>query len=129
VTVIHAQKADRRGNVLLWGILGVQKEAVLAAKRVVVTVEEIVDELHAPHNACVLPRWVISAVAPVPGGAFPSYALGYYERDNRFYKTWNSIARDRDTFTQWMQRHVLNTADFAEFRRTLEGGPHEERHA
>jgi glutaconate CoA-transferase subunit A len=129
VTVIHAQQADRHGNVLLWGILGVQKEAALAAKRVVVTVEEIVAELHAAPNACVLPQWVISAVAHVPGGAFPSYALGYYERDNRFYKRWNAIARDRDTFMQWMQRHVLKTADFGEFRSTLESSPHEDQHA
>jgi glutaconate CoA-transferase subunit A len=119
VTIIHAQKADRKGNVLIWGILGVQKEAALAAKRVVVTVEEIVDELAAPPNACVLPAWVVTAVAVVPGGAYPSYALGYYERDNRFYKAWDGIARERNTFMEWMQRHVLQTADFAAFRRTL----------
>jgi glutaconate CoA-transferase subunit A len=129
VTVIHAQQADRHGNVLLWGILGVQKEAALAAKRVVVTVEEIVEELHAAPNACVLPRWVISAVALVPGGAFPSYALGYYERDNRFYKAWNGIARERDAFRQWMERHVLNTADFAEFRRTLDRNLRQDQNA
>src|SRR5205085_3076681 len=82
VTVIHAQKADRKGNVLLWGILGVQKEAVLAAKRAIVTVEEIVDELNAPPNACVLPSWTLAAVCHVPGGARPSYAHGYYDRDN-----------------------------------------------
>jgi glutaconate CoA-transferase subunit A len=124
VTVIHAQKADRSGNVLLWGILGVQKEAALAAKRVVVTVEEIVDDLAAPPNACVLPAWVVAAVSVVPGGAHPSYALGYYERDNRFYKAWDDIARDRDTFLQWMQRHIMQTADFAEFRRTLGDASH-----
>jgi len=124
VTIIHAQKADHDGNVLLWGILGVQKEAALAAKRVVVTVEEIVAELAAPPNACVLPAWVVSAVSVVPGGAFPSYALGYYERDNRFYKAWDGIARERDTFRQWMQRHIMQTVDFAEFRRTLGGYAH-----
>ncbi|WP_042694662.1 CoA transferase subunit A [Azospirillum sp. B506] len=119
VTVIHAQKADRRGNVLLWGILGVQKEAVLAAKRSIVTVEEIVDDLEAPPNACVLPSWALSAVCPVPGGAYPSYAQGYSERDNRFYKAWDPIARSRDGFRAWMQRHVLDTDDFAGFRRVL----------
>lgn len=119
VTVIHAQKADRRGNVLLWGILGVQKEAVLAAKRSIVTVEEIVDDLEAPPNACVLPYWALSAVCPVPGGAYPSYAQGYSERDNRFYKAWDPIARSRETFQAWMQRHVLDTDDFAGFRRVL----------
>lgn len=119
VTVIHAQKADRRGNVLLWGILGVQKEAALAAKRSIVTVEEIVDDLDAPPNACVLPSWALSAVCPVPGGAYPSYAQGYSERDNRFYKAWDPIARSRDDFRAWMQRHVLDTDDFAGFRRVL----------
>ncbi|AWB08411.1 3-oxoadipate--succinyl-CoA transferase subunit A (plasmid) [Azospirillum humicireducens] len=119
VTVIHAQKADRRGNVLIWGILGVQKEAVLAAKRSIVTVEEIVDDLEAPTNACVLPTWAVSAVCHVPGGAYPSYAQGYSERDNSFYKAWDPIARSRETFQAWMQRHVLDTDDFAGFRRVL----------
>ena len=119
VTVIHAQKADRRGNVLLWGILGVQKEAVLAAKRSIITVEEVVDDLDAPPNACVLPSWALSAVCHVPGGAYPSYAQGYSERDNRFYKAWDPIGRSREEFRAWMQRHVLDTDDFAGFRRVL----------
>ena len=102
--------------------------AALAAKRVVVTVEEIVDDLRAPPNACVLPQWVVSAVSVVPGGAFPSYALDYYDRDNRFYKAWNNIARERDTFLAWMQRHIVQTADFAEFRRTLGNGGREDQH-
>lgn len=119
VTVIHAQKADRRGNVLMWGIVGVQKEAALAAKRTIVTVEEIVDTLEAPPNACILPHWALSAVCVEPGGAFPSYAQGYYDRDNRFYPAWDKIARNRDTFLAWMKRHVLDTANFAEFRRVL----------
>ncbi|MBF6567870.1 MAG: CoA transferase subunit A [Candidatus Binataceae bacterium] len=119
VAVVHAQKADRRGNVLLWGIVGVQKEAVLAAKRSIVTVEEIVDDLGAPPNAVVLPSWVISAVCAVPGGAYPSYAHGYYGRDNNFYKAWEAISRTRDGFRAWMDRHVIGTGDFAEFRRSL----------
>jgi glutaconate CoA-transferase subunit A len=122
VTIIHAQKADRRGNVLLWGILGVQKEAAMAAKRVIVTVEEIVDKLDAPPNACILPRVVVNAVCLQPGGAFPSYAHGYYARDNRYYIAWDDIARDRDTFKAWMQKHVHDTADFDEFRRVLAEG-------
>jgi glutaconate CoA-transferase, subunit A len=117
VTVIHAQKADKRGNVLLWGVLGVQKEAALAAKRVIVTVEEIVEDLGAWPNACVLPRWVIDAVCAVPGGATPSYAQGYYDRDNKFYRAWDAIARERASFTSWLQRHVLDTEDFASFQR------------
>ncbi len=117
VTVIHAQKADRKGNVLLWGILGVQKEAALAAQRCVVTVEEIVDDLGVGSNATVLPSWVVTAVCEVPGGATPSYAEGYYERDNRFYQAWDPIARDRQRFSAWLRRHVLDTADFAEYTR------------
>ena len=119
VTVIHAQKADRKGNVLLWGILGVQKDAALAAKRCIVTVEEIVDDLQAPMNACVLPTWALSAVCHVPGGAHPSYAHGYTERDNRFYQAWDPIARDRETFTAWINEYIHGTANFSEFQAKL----------
>jgi glutaconate CoA-transferase subunit A len=119
VTVIHAQKADRDGNVLLWGIVGAQKEAVLAAKRSIVTVEEIVDKLDAPMNAVVLPTWVVTAVCEVKGGAFPSYAHGYYPRNNSFYKQWDGIAKDRDTFLAWIDKHIYGTKDFDEFKRSL----------
>jgi len=119
VTVIHAQKADWKGNVLLWGILGVQKEAALAAKRVVVTVEERVECLDAPPNACILPAWVVSAVCVVPRGATPSYAHGYYERDNFFYRAWDGISRDRETFSAWIEKHVLKTENFADYLRVL----------
>jgi glutaconate CoA-transferase subunit A len=121
VTIVHAQKADRKGNVLMWGVVGVQKEAVMAARRAIVTVEEIVDDLHATPNSVVLPSWVLSAVCEVKGGAFPSYAQGYYQRDNAFYKAWDVVARDRATFTTWIDRHVLGTRDFADFKRSLEG--------
>ena len=107
VSIVHAQRADRRGNVLVWGIIGVQKEAVLAAKRSIVTVEEIVDDLNAPPNACVIPSWVVSAVCLVPGGAYPSYAQGYYDRDNRFYQSWDKISRSRDDFLSWMELNVM----------------------
>jgi glutaconate CoA-transferase subunit A len=124
VTVVHAQKADRRGNVLLWGVTGVQKEAVLAAARAaIVTVEEVVDRVEPPHgakNAVVLPDWVVKAVCEVKGGAFPSYALGYYPRNNAFYKQWDPVSRDRDTFNRWIDRHIRGTKDFSEFRRSLE---------
>lgn len=110
VTVIHAQRADRQGNVQLWGILGVQKEAALSAKRVIVTVEEMVDQLDPHPGAIVLPGWVVTAVAHVPHGAHPSYAAGYSTRDNAFYAAWDSISRDRDTFATWMQQHVLEPA-------------------
>ena len=120
VSVIHAQKADRRGNVLMWGVVGIQKEAILSARRSIVTVEEIVDRLDAPPNAVVLPSWVIGAVAEVKGGAFPSYAQGYYRRNNTFYKRWDPISRERDTFTAWIERHILGTKDFDGFKQSLQ---------
>jgi glutaconate CoA-transferase, subunit A len=106
VGIVHAQRAARRGNVQLWGILGVQKETILASARALVTVEEIVDELEPLPGAIVLPHWVIDAVAVVPRGAAPSYAHGYYDRDNEFYKQWDEISRDRGTFAQWLDDHV-----------------------
>lgn len=109
VTVIHAQRADRAGNVQLWGIPGVQKEAVLAAKRAIVTVEEIVDELTPVPGAVVLPTWVLAAVSVEPGGAAPSYAHGYYERDNAAYREWDAISRDRATFTSWLEKLAGNS--------------------
>jgi glutaconate CoA-transferase subunit A len=120
VGIIHAQKADRKGNVLIRGLVGVQKETVLASKRSIVTVEEIVDSLEAPPNAVVLPYWVVSAVCEVKGGAFPSYAAGYYSRNNAFYKQWDNVARDRETFRAWIQRHVMETRDFDDYKRSLE---------
>jgi glutaconate CoA-transferase subunit A len=122
VAVIHAQRADRGGNVLLWGVVGVQKEAVLAANRAIVTVEEIVDRLDAPPNAVLLPSWVVNAVCEVRGGAFPSYAQGYYARDNGFYKQWDQVSRRRDTFQAWIARHVTGTRTFDEFRHSIEAG-------
>jgi glutaconate CoA-transferase subunit A len=116
VAVIHAQKADRLGNVLIWGIIGVQKEAVLASKRALVTVEEIVDRLEPPPNACVLPSWVVSAVCLAPGGAYPSYAQGYYDRDNRFYQLWDKVSRSREEFLHWMKINVLAASGPVNFR-------------
>jgi glutaconate CoA-transferase subunit A len=107
VGIVHAQQADRNGNVQLWGITGVQKEALLAAERSIVTVEEIVDELVPRPGAIVLPAWALTAVAPAPSGAHPSYAHGYYDRDNDFYVRWDAISRDRERFTGWIQEHVL----------------------
>src|SRR5262244_1739861 len=106
VAVIHAQQADRAGNVQYWGITGVQKEAVLAAARSVVTVEEIVEELDPRPGAIVLPAWAVGYVALAPGGAHPSYALGYSVRDNDFYLAWDAISRDREAFGQWLDEHV-----------------------
>ncbi|HZS63534.1 MAG TPA: CoA transferase subunit A [Xanthobacteraceae bacterium] len=109
VAIVHAQKADRAGNVLFDGIVGVQKEVVLAAKRSIVTVEEIVDDLGPrSYNAAVLPAWSVGAISVVSGGAYPSYAQGYYARDNAFYQSWDAIARERDSFLAWMKTNVLD---------------------
>lgn len=108
ITFIHALKADRAGNVLIEGITGVQKEAVLAAGKAVVTVEETVDSLDPHPNALVLPHWVVTAIAEVPGGAHPSYAHGYYPRDNATYRAWDAISADRTRFLDWMKTHVID---------------------
>jgi glutaconate CoA-transferase, subunit A len=110
VAIIHAQQADRQGNVQLWGLSGVQKEVVLAAKHAIVTVEEIVDELAARPRAIVFPSWVVDAVCHVPNGSWPSYAADFSVRDNGFYEEWDGIARDRDRFRQWMDDNVLNVS-------------------
>lgn len=114
VAIIHALRADRRGNVLIEGITGVQKEAVLAARRSIVTVEEIVEDFgpRSP-NAVILPHWTVGAIAVVPRGAHPSYAHGYYKRDNAFYQAWDAIARERDAFLAWMEENVMKRADLA----------------
>jgi glutaconate CoA-transferase subunit A len=107
VAIIHAQRADEEGNVQLWGITGIQKEAVLSARTVIVTVEEIRQTLEPVPNGIIIPSWVISSVVHAPGGAKPSYVHGYYERDNAFYREWDAIARERDGFVEWMDRNVL----------------------
>jgi glutaconate CoA-transferase subunit A len=119
VTIVHAQAADRRGNVLLRGIVGAQKEAALAADRLLVTVEEIVAELDAPMNAVVLPHFCVHAIACVPGGAWPSYAQGCYPRDNGFYQAWDAIARERELFESWIAVHVRGSRDHAGFLDSL----------
>ncbi|WP_298210843.1 CoA-transferase [Ferrimicrobium sp.] len=106
VAVVHAQQADRMGNVMIWGISGVQKEAILASRRSLVTVEEIVDELIPRPTSLQIPSFAIDAVALVPHGAWPSYASGYYDRDNDFYINWDAISRDRQTFNSWIKRHI-----------------------
>jgi glutaconate CoA-transferase subunit A len=120
VTILHAQRADRDGNVAIHGIVGAQREAAMATRTLLVTVEEIVDRLPPAMNTIVLPHWTVSAVVHCPGGAYPSYAHGYYERDNAFYQQWDAIARDRDGFSDWMQRHVLATEDHRGFLDSLQ---------
>jgi glutaconate CoA-transferase, subunit A len=121
VTIIHAQQADRSGNVAMWGITGVQKEAALAARTVIVTVEEVVDELSRQGpNHVVLPGWTLAGVAEVPGGAHPSYAMGYSQRDNAFYTDWDDISRDRQVFDRWVEEHILGTLDHASYLESIE---------
>ena len=120
VAIIHALRADRAGNVLIEGIVGVQKEAVLAARRSIVTVEEVVEEFGPRSaNSVILPAWTIGAIAVVPGGAFPSYAHGYYKRSNAFYRDWDAISRDRDSFASWVKENILakDAATFARYAR------------
>ena len=119
VAVVHAQQADEAGNVQLWGITGVQKEAVLAADRALVTVEEIVPKLELRPGGVVLPSWVLAAVSLAPGGAHPSYAAGYSDRDNAFYRRWDVISRDRERFTEWMTKNVVETGDIVEYHARL----------
>lgn len=111
LAIVHAQRADRRGNVLVDGITGIQKECVFASKRALVTVEEIVDDLGMGSvNATVLPAWTVAAISVARRGAFPSYAHGYYDRSNAFYKKWDAISRDYATFKQWMRENVLDVS-------------------
>jgi len=119
VAIVHAQQADRKGNIALWGITGIQKEAVLCAKRAIVTVEEVVDHFEPHSFQIVLPSVTVNAIAVVPRGAHPSYAHGYYDRDNVFYEAWDPISRDRERFKEWMERHVMGTLDFGEYLRSI----------
>jgi glutaconate CoA-transferase subunit A len=119
VCILHAQAADRRGNVLIRGIVGAQKEAALAAQRLLVTVEQVVESLDAPMNAIVLPHFCVTGIACVPGGAWPSYAQGHYPRDNGFYQAWDAISRDRAAFEQWLAKHVHGSRDHAGFLHSL----------
>jgi glutaconate CoA-transferase, subunit A len=120
VTILHAQRADREGNVAIEGILGAAREAAMAAKSLVITVEEIVEKLPPAMNAAVFPHWVVSAVVHCRGGAYPSYAHGFYARDNTFYQRWDAIARERESFLDWMGRYVSGTSNHQEFLQSLQ---------
>ncbi len=123
VAVIHAQQADHKGNVGLWGITGVQREVALAAHSVVVTVEEVVGELELRGpNSTVLPSWIVDAIAEVPRGSHPSYSMGYTERDNGFYTRWDVISRDREIFAKWIERYVKGVEDYSEYLAAVDDG-------
>ena len=119
VAIVHAQQADRRGNVAIWGIVGIQKEAALSGKRVIVTVEEVVDSFEPRPFQIVVPHMAIDAIAVVPHGAHPSYAYGYYDRDNVFYEAWDQVSRERERFKEWMERHVMGSEDFGEYLQSI----------
>ncbi|MGB5131836.1 MAG: CoA-transferase [Steroidobacteraceae bacterium] len=121
VTIIHAQRADRAGNVAIDGIIGAAREAALAAAKLLVTVEVVVDALPPAMNNVLLPHFAVTAVSHCPGGAWPSYAQGHYARDNDFYLRWDAIARDRAQFTAWIDRHVRGTKDHRTFLASLQG--------
>ncbi|MCD6567000.1 MAG: CoA transferase subunit A [Bacteroidales bacterium] len=120
LAIIHAQRADKHGNIWMKGIIGIQKEALLAARQSIVTVEEIVDQVNEKQGGTVIPRWAVNVVCCVPKGAFPSYTEGYYNRSNDFYVRWDEISRNRQRFLDWMDRFVLSTIDFSEFMLKLE---------
>ncbi len=115
VTIVHAQRADRDGNTQIWGLVGVQKEAAFASKRVIVVVEELVDTtvIRADPNRTIIPGIAVSAVVVEPWGAHPSYAQGYYDRDNDFYVAWEAISRDERKLAGWLDAHVYGVPDRA----------------
>ena len=122
VTVIHAQRADANGNTQMWGLLGVQKEVAFAARRVIVVVEEVVDEtvVCSDPNRTVIPDLLVDAVVPQPYGAHPSYVQGYYDRDNRFYLAWDRISREEAATRAWLDEWVYGVDDWAGYLAKLE---------
>jgi len=117
VTIVHAQRADAQGNTQIWGLLGVQKEAAFASGRVIVVVEELVDEsvIRADPNRTLIPGLVVDAVVVEPWGAHPSYAQGYYDRDNEFYVQWEAISRDPAALVRYLDEFVHGVRDRSEY--------------
>jgi glutaconate CoA-transferase subunit A len=117
VTIVHAQRADAQGNAQIWGLLGVQKEAAFASRRVIVVVEELVDELviRADPNRTLIPGLAVDAVVVEPWGAQPSYAQGYYDRDNEFYVRWEAISRDPAALERYLDEFVHGVGGRAEY--------------
>jgi glutaconate CoA-transferase subunit A len=123
VTIVHAQRADAEGNTQIWGLLGVQKEAAFASRRVIVVVEELVDQrvIRADPNRTIIPGFIVDAVVVEPWGAHPSYAQGYYDRDNEFYLGWERISRDPAALAAWLDTHVYEVQDRGEYLERLGG--------
>lgn len=121
VAIIHVQRADVNGNAHIWGIIGEQKEAAFAAKRVIITAEEIVDEaiIRSDPNRTLIPEMIVSAVCLVPHCAHPSYTQGYYDRDNIFYLNWDKISEDRGKVDAWLEEWVYGVKDAEEYWQKL----------
>jgi len=117
VAIVHVQRADENGNAHLWGIIGEQKEAAFAAKKVILTAEEIVDEsiIRSDPNRTMIPGIVVSSVCHVPYACHPSYAQGYYDRDNEFYLTWDKISESTETVKSWLDDWVYDLKDREEY--------------
>jgi glutaconate CoA-transferase subunit A len=117
VTIVHAQRADRSGNTQIWGLTGIQAEAVYAAEKAIVVVEEIVDEevVRSDPNRTAIPSHAVDAVVECPRGAHPSFAQGYYDRDNAFYRAWSHISKDPARLAEWMAEWIHGTRDHAEY--------------
>jgi glutaconate CoA-transferase subunit A len=117
VTIVHAQRADAAGNTQIWGLLGCQKEAAFAAERVIVVVEELVDEavIRADPNRTIIPGLIVDAVVVEPYGAHPSYVQGAYDRDNAFYLDWDAITKDEDALQAWLRDWVYGLDDRAAY--------------
>ena len=121
VAILHAQRADKQGNTYLWGLLGVQKEVAFAAQKVIMVVEEIVEEavIRADPNRTLIPEVIVDAVVQVPYGAHPSYVQGYYDRDNAFYLEWEMLSRDPVRVQNWLDEWVYGVADHTDYLRKL----------
>ncbi len=127
VAIIHAQRADENGNAQIWGIIGEQKEVAFASKRVILTVEEIVDEsiIRSDPNRTLIPDFVVSAVCHVPYCAHPSYTQGYYDRDNAFYLEWDKISESREKVEAWLNEWVYSVKDHSEYWAKLGEATHQ----
>jgi glutaconate CoA-transferase subunit A len=121
VAIVHVQRADAQGDAQLWGLLGIQKEAAFAARRVVVVAEEIVDEaaIRSDPNRTLIPGVIVDAVVHEPYGTHPSYVQGFYDRDNEFYLAWDAISRDREQTEAWLEEWVYGVEDRAAYVRKL----------
>jgi glutaconate CoA-transferase, subunit A len=127
VAIVHVQRADKDGNAHLWGIVGEQKEVAFASKRVILTAEEIVDEavIRSDPNRTLIPGFIVSAVCQVPGAAHPSYAQGYYDRDNDFYLKWDKISENAEMVKSYLDEWVYGVKDRSEFWQKLGAETHE----